>query len=159
MLKSMSSSRTQQSVGLKYGFRSGLEGDIAKQLERGGTPVIFEELVIPWEEHKFRKYTPDFLLPNGIIIESKGRFVTADRQKHLAIKKQYPALDIRFVFSRSASRISKTSKTTYAKWCSTKGFQFADKAIPGPWLAEPPEEGRIEAVRALFTDAGKACPI
>lgn len=154
-----SKARSSQSVGLKYGFRSGLEGDISKQLERGGHRVIYEELVIPWEEHKFRKYTPDFLLPNGIIIESKGRFVTADRQKHLAIKKQYPVLDIRFVFSRSASKISKTSKTTYAKWCSTKGFEYADQAIPGPWLADPPREDRIAAVRVLFENAGKECPI
>ena len=32
-------------------------------------------------------YTPDFVLPNGVIIETKGRFVAADRRKHLEIKK------------------------------------------------------------------------
>jgi hypothetical protein len=70
------------------------------------------------------------LLDNGIIVESKGRFVTQDRQKHLLVKQQYPDLDIRFVFSRSATRISKQSQTTYAAWCQHKGFLFADKAIP-----------------------------
>ena len=37
-------------------------------------------------------YTPDFILPNGILIEAKGLFETADRKKHLLIKKQYPQL-------------------------------------------------------------------
>jgi hypothetical protein len=60
------------------------------------------------------KYCPDFRLPNGIYIETKGRFETADRKKHLLIKEQHPELDIRFVFTRSKSTISKTSKTTYA---------------------------------------------
>ena len=32
------------------------------------------------------KYTPDFVLPNGIIIEAKGIFEREDRQKHLLIK-------------------------------------------------------------------------
>ena len=88
------------------------------------------------------KYTPDFLLPNGIIIESKGRFVTADRQKHLLIQKQHPDLDIRFVFSNSRSRISKQSKTTYAMWCEKHGFLYADKLIPEEWLDAPKTKGR-----------------
>lgn len=84
------------------------------------------------------KYTRDFRLPNGIIVETKGRFVTADRQKHLLIKQQHPELDLRFVFSRSATRISKTSKTTYASWCDKHGFKYADKDVPDAWLKETP---------------------
>ena len=62
--------------------------------------------------NEIRTYTPDFELPNGIIIESKGRFVAADRKKHLLVQKQHPELDIRFVFSNSKAKISKGSKTT-----------------------------------------------
>jgi hypothetical protein len=80
------------------------------------------------------KYTPDFVLPNGIIVETKGRFVVADRQKHLFVKAQHPELDIRFVFSNSKAKISKTSKTTYADWCTQHGFKYADKEIPNEWL-------------------------
>lgn len=69
-----------------------------------------------------------------LIIETKGRFVTADRQKHLLIKKQHPDLDIRFLFQNSRARISKTSKTTYADWCRKHGFIYADKVIPEEWL-------------------------
>ena len=59
-----------------------------------------------------------------IIIETKGRFVTADRQKMLLVKEQYPDLDIRFVFSNPNSRISKKSKTTYAHGAKSMAFHM-----------------------------------
>lgn len=137
MVTETMTSKKQQAVGLKYGFRSGLEEKIAEQLDALGVPVRYEEETIEYTKPAKRsKYTPDFILPNGIIIETKGRFVTADRQKHLMIQEQYPDLDIRFVFSNSRNRISKTSKTTYAMWCEKNGFQFADKIIPEEWLNE-----------------------
>lgn len=71
---------------------------------------------------------------SGLIVETKGRFTAADRKKHLLIKEQHPDLDIRFLFQRSASRLSKKSKTTYADWCRKHGFQFADKVVPEEWL-------------------------
>lgn len=83
---------------------------------------------------KEARYTADFRLPNGVIIETKGRFVTADRQKHILIKEQRPDLDIRFVFSNPNNRISKKSETTYAKWCEKHGFLYARKSIPEEWL-------------------------
>lgn len=73
---------------------------------------------------------------NGIIIETKGRFMTADRQKHLMIQQDHPDLDIRFVFNNPNARISKTSKTTYAKWCEKYGFKYAKGSIPEAWLKE-----------------------
>jgi hypothetical protein len=71
-------------------------------------------------------------------VESKGRFLTADRQKHLLVKEQHPHLDIRFVFQRSANPIRKSSATTYAAWCQKHGFVFADKSVPPAWLREKP---------------------
>jgi len=97
-------------------------------------PFKYEQFKIKYEVNEIRTYTPDFELPNGIIIESKGRFVAADRKKHLLVQKQYPSLDIRFVFSNSRAKISKGSKTTYAMWCEKNGFQYADKLIPKEWL-------------------------
>lgn len=124
-------------VGLKYGFRSGLEERIAEGLTQKGVAFTFEELTIPYvKPEKPAKYTPDFVLPNGIIIESKGRFLTEDRQKHLLVQKQHPDLDIRFVFSNSKTKISKRSKTTYSDWCIKHGFIYADKDIPDAWLKE-----------------------
>jgi hypothetical protein len=130
-------SLSRNDAGLKHGFRSGLEETTADWLVRHGIDFGFEDRVILYEKPaRTSKYTPDFNLPNGLIIETKGRFVTADRQKHLLVKKQHPELDIRFVFSNSNARISKQSKTTYAMWCEKHGFKYADKTIPTAWIAE-----------------------
>ena len=119
------------------GFRSGLEERIAQDLLEAGVDFSYEDQVIHYvKPEKVARYTPDFVLENNIIIEVKGRFLTADRQKHLLVKKQHPDKDIRFVFSRSKERISKKSKTTYADWCTKHGFKFADEKIPDEWLKE-----------------------
>ena len=138
---------TVRQVALKHGFRSGLEDKIAESLIVAGIPFEYEKLVIGYvQPAKDRKYTPDFvLLNNNIIIESKGRFITADRQKHLMIKEQYPDLDIRFVFSNSKAKLSKLSQTTYGMWCDKHGFKYSDKEIPQAWLTEgvtPNEKGK-----------------
>jgi|TARA_R110000796_G_scaffold10135_2_gene33954 hypothetical protein len=125
------------SAGFKYGYRSGLEDRISKQLKSLSVPVKYEEMKIKYAINEVRTYTPDFELPNGIIIESKGRFVVADRKKHLLIKKQHPDLDIRFVFSNSRAKINKGSKTTYGMWCDKHGFLYADKLIPEEWIKWP----------------------
>lgn len=119
----------------KLGYRSGLEVKVAKQLEQAGVSVEYEtqkiRYTIPESVHT---YTPDFVLPNGIIVESKGRLVVADRKKHLLIQQQCPDLDIRFVFQNSKNKITKGSKTTYADWCLKNNFLYADKEIPKEWL-------------------------
>ena len=88
---------------------------------------------IPATKHH---YTPDFILPNGIIIEAKGIFEAADRKKHLLIRQQYPNLDIRFVFSNAKTRIGTGAKTTVAEWCEKHGFQYASREIPSRWFKE-----------------------
>lgn len=119
--------------GLKHGFRSGLEDDVATELSERGVPFRYEakeDIIKYTKPARESKYTPDFRLPNGIIIETKGRFVTADRQKHLLIQKQHPGKDIRFLFTNPNTRISKQSKTTYAMWCEKHGFKYAKAATP-----------------------------
>lgn len=130
---------TALQVGLKHGFRSGLEEAFSAQLEAAGVSYEYESFKIDFvEPAKKRKYTPDFRLHNKIIVETKGRFLTADRQKHLLVKSQHPELDIRFVFSSSKTKITKRSPTTYADWCLKHGFQYADKKAPEAWLKETP---------------------
>lgn len=124
-------------VAKKYGFKSGLEENIYEQISGKGIPVQYESeqvsYIVPASEHT---YHPDFKLPNGIIVETKGRFVLADRKKHLLVKQQHPELDIRFVFSNSKNKINKKSKTTYGIWCEKNGFKYADKTIPDEWFDE-----------------------
>ena len=122
------------------GYRSGTEARIAEELERAYVKFDYEPkgAVVKYEvPAKPVRYLPDFVLENGIIIEVKGLFTPKDRKKHLLIKDQYPELDIRFVFSNPKQRLSKASKTTYAKWCEKNGFQYANGSIPARWIAEP----------------------
>ncbi len=118
---------------IKHGYRSGLEEKISEDLTKRAIKFEYETFKIKYEVHENRTYTPDFILPNGVIIESKGRFTTEDRKKHLLVKKQHPELDIRFVFSNSRNKIRKGSKTSYADWCEKHGFLYADKVIPTEW--------------------------
>lgn len=118
-------------------FRSGLEDKVSAQLEAKGIQYRYEELYIPYViPASNHKYTPDFVLSNGIIVETKGIFDVEDRKKHLLIKEQYPELDIRIVFSSSRAKLYKGSKTSYAEWCEKNGILFADKLIPVEWLKE-----------------------
>lgn len=118
-------------------YRSGLEKVNSDLLKTFSIEPNYEqyylEYVVPERKHK---YTPDFVLPNGIIVETKGVWDAEDRKKHLLIKEQHPNLDIRFVFSRSATPIYKGSKTTYAAFCDKNGIPYADKKIPEEWLKE-----------------------
>lgn len=127
--------RSIRKTAIKLGFRSGFENEVFKQIERNGEQPKYETFkinyVIPESKHT---YTPDFILDSGIIIETKGRFVTSDRKKHLLIKKQHPELDIRFLFQNAKAKINKGSKTTYADWCEKHGFIYADKNIPQEWF-------------------------
>lgn len=123
------------------GYRSGLEEQISSQLSGLGVDGQYEKHSIKYTKPATNhKYTPDFKLPNDIYVETKGRFVLSDRQKHILIKQQYPNLDIRFVFQNSKGKIRKGSKTTYADWCVKYGFTFADKEIPQAWLDEPKKD-------------------
>jgi hypothetical protein len=143
----MMAKTTSDQRGLIEGYRSGLEDKVADQLRSLSLPVIYEGATVKYTPpSKERRYKPDFILPNGIIIETKGRFVTADRQKHKYIAAEYPDLDIRFVFSNPNQRISKTSKTCYAKWCEDYGFLYAARLIPKDWIAEPSDPRAIQAI-------------
>jgi len=135
-------------AGRCLGFRSGLEDQASNQLTAQAVAFEYEKhkvmYVVP---SRVASYTPDFLLThNGIIVETKGRFEAADREKHLLVRAQHPELDIRFVFSRSKTPIRTGSPTTYADWCSTHGFKFADKFIPQPWIDEAPNDTRFSAI-------------
>jgi|TARA_R110000744_G_scaffold239656_3_gene357038 hypothetical protein len=118
------------------GFRSGLEQIIAKQIKQARHKIRYEAMKIQWVDFSIRSYTPDFVLDNGIILEVKGFWSTADRRKHVEIKTQHTHLDIRMVFENSRRKIRKGSKTTYADWCKKKDIPFCDRVVPKTWLTE-----------------------
>ena len=132
-------------------MKSKLETRNGEWLKENNVPFIYEakegkiEYIIPASKHS---YTPDFPFQaqSGkiIIVETKGIWDYSDRCKHVWIKKQYPTLDIRFVFSRSGTPTSKGAKQTYADICEGRGrgifrglkWKYADKKIPSEWLQE-----------------------
>lgn len=140
---------SEQQVGLKYGFRSGLEKTVADTLRARGVGFTFEEHKVKYEQPaKVRTYTPDFWLPHktdmhlpfekqrGFFIETKGRWLTEDRQKHQHIRNSNPGIDIRLLFSNANARISKQSATTYAVYCARNGWTYAHRCVPIDWLYE-----------------------
>ncbi|MEM6746803.1 MAG: endodeoxyribonuclease [Pseudomonadota bacterium] len=150
---------TAKQRGLLNGYMSGLEKDTGADLAERGIGFLFEPVRLPYfKPVTHHTYKGDFFLrrDRGVVladafeaqkwfddeafwadhflVETKGRFTLKDRQKHLFIQAQHPAVDIRFLFTRSKSPIRKGSKTTYANWCEKNGFLYADKVVPDEWF-------------------------
>lgn len=81
-------------------------------------------------------YTPDFVLPNGIIIEAKGKLDAGTCRKMRAVKTAHPQLDIRFVFMRAGNPLRKGSKMKYWQWAEHYGFPWSEGTIPIEWYKE-----------------------
>lgn len=128
-------------------YRSGLEKQVAVYLKENQSKVRYEQLKIEWVDLRYRTYTPDFQLDNGIFIETKGIFDSDDRRKHVEVHKQHPELDIRFVFSNAKAKLYKGSKTTYADWCDKQGFKWAHRVIPQEWLHETGKATTIKVIK------------
>ena len=131
--------------------RSKYEDTLTANLDKNSKEYHYEEFSLEYTVK--HKYTPDFVLPNGIIVEAKGCecFKKGDhsigsldskaREKMLKIKRQYPELDIRFVFPKDFK--FKNLKTTprASQWCKKNGFKYhIGNTIPESWFKE---EGQI----------------
>ncbi|WP_295789405.1 endonuclease I [uncultured Veillonella sp.] len=114
--------------------RSNFEGRIKLNLLNDGVDFTYESKSFKYLiEHK---YTPDFILSNGIIIEAKGLFLPEDRTKHLKVKEQHPELDIRFVF-QADQWLTKSKKNKYSDWCKKNGFKYhIGDRVPIEWINE-----------------------
>jgi hypothetical protein len=126
------------------GLRSGFELSVAEQLDKLGVEYTYESETYPWQEKIARakcgdcggaafaprKYTPDFFLSNGVVIEAKGRFTVQDRKIALAMREQ--GIEIRYVFQFD-NRLSKKSDTRYSDWCDKYDLWWAVKEVPKEW--------------------------
>lgn len=135
--------------------RNSFEESIWNQIASYGIEPQYEVMAIPWVfEHI---YTPDFVLPNGILLEGKGQFDQEDRSKHARIKQQHPDLDIRIIFCRSpgsrkpgsATKLSKSAKMTYGDWCDRNRIPYADSDIPEEWIKEKPNKASLKIIEKL----------
>ena len=96
-------------------FRSQLEKKVAELLINLDVKYDYETVKLAYTIP--HNYYPDFILPNGVILECKGYWDAEDRRKIKSVKEQNPDIDLRMVFQSPFNTISKKSKTTYAKWC------------------------------------------
>lgn len=122
-------------------YRSGFEKKAATYLKEMGVPFKYEEDKIKYVQPATDKtYLPDFKLPNGIYVETKGRFTAQDRKKMVLVISQNPDKDIRILFERN-NTLTKTSRTTYGMWCDKKGIEWAVSKhghTPESWIREKP---------------------
>ena len=123
--------KLKESKTIKY--RSKLDENVANILQGLGVSYQYESERVPYTiQHH---YCPDFILPNHVLLETKGYWDAADRRKILAVKKDNPYLDLRMVFQSPYNKISKKSKTTYAMWCEKHDIPWTSyHDIPLEWL-------------------------
>lgn len=132
-------SKRRPAPRLESRYRSRFEARVAAGLEDKGVDYEYETFKVEYEvPARKAKYLPDFRLPNGIIVEAKGRFEAKDRAKHLWIKAQNKHLDIRFCFQNANNKLYRGSPTSYADWCRKYGFEYCEKEIPVHWIKEKP---------------------
>ena len=130
---------SKEAIAKKYGFKSGLEEKIANELTDKKVNFGYEEEKIAYTiPESLHKYTPDFKIKKSqdriLYVETKGRWVTADRKKLKLVKEQHPELDIRILFQNAKNKISKNSKTTYGDYADKIGILWAEKTIPDSWF-------------------------
>ena len=131
-------------------MRSRFEREVAKELVENGVEYDYESLQLEYQE-PLRKnlascgdcgssnllrtgwYTPDFVLGNGLVIETKGRFTASDRRKMLAVREAHPTLRIVMLFMRD-NKIHRNSKTKYSDWCMQNNYEYAIKHPHKEWL-------------------------
>lgn len=130
-------------------YRSMFEAAVAKALRALKVPVHYETLKLVYTvPERTATYTPDFVLPNGVIIECKGRFTAADRKKMLLVIRSNPDKDIRMLFQNARTKINKGSKTTYAMWCDKNKIKWTEGSVPPQWVNENQRAKSTSKVRA-----------
>lgn len=77
--------------------------------------------IVPESKHK---YTVDWTLLNGVLIETKGYLSDhQERSKYVLLKQQYPDIDLRFVFD-NPNKLCGGTKYSHAKWADKYKFQW-----------------------------------
>ena len=113
-------------------LRSRFEKAIKKDLHNRKIDVKYEGAKLKYS--KLSTYTPDWVFPNGLLVESKGYFTAADINKHKLIRAQHPGQEIRFLFQNAKNKLYKGASTTYKEWCDKQGFKWAEGSIPDDWV-------------------------
>lgn len=102
-------------------------------LTKRGLAFSYEGRALPYKIEAI--YTPDFILPNGVIVEAKGHFPPEDRRKMLAVRDSNPHLDVRLCFMNADVKLSKAPRAlTYWQWAERHKFLWCEGGIPTTWF-------------------------
>lgn len=115
-------------------FRSKFEESIYEAAMRSRKKLVHEPYFIPYIIKG--SYLPDFVMPNGIIIEAKGYLDAASCRKMKAVKATNPDLDVRFVLQNANGKRNKRAKLKNWEWCERHGFPWSEGTIPLSWWKE-----------------------
>ena len=113
------------------GFRNQFEERLGSFLDDKRVAYEYETLVLSYTLEG--KYKPDFILPNGIIIEAKGFFRTNAQRTLRAVQKAHPKLDIRLVFYNQNQKVQGSKLKCY-EWAVKYKYKFANGSIPEEWI-------------------------
>lgn len=133
-------------------YRSNFEFNIARSLKERGIDFKYEtESYEVWRSVYQPKcmecgsdnvisrhtYTPDFFLPNGIVIETKGKVTPQVRTNLLEIKDAMAFYDIdwRIVFMRD-NWLTKKKIKRLSDWAKDNNIKYSVGRIPDEWLKE-----------------------
>ena len=132
------------------GYCSKFEERIAKELTDAEVEYEYEPIQLEYDEclRKNRArcadcgstdllrtgwYTPDFVLANGLDIETKGLFTAADRRKMLAVIEHHPDRTFVLLFMKD-NTLSKLTFTRYSDWCIKYGIDYSIGQLKPEWL-------------------------
>ena len=135
------------------GLRSYEERVVQEALAGTGLPFQYESTKLPYVLR--RNYTPDFSVDGvAVHIEVKGWWPPEDRAKLKAVRLGNPNDVILVILVRPQTKISKTSKTTYAQWCEQWGILWLpfdkDPAIIRQW---------VENVLSEYISRARSAPV
>ena len=118
-------------------FRSKFEEMVYEDLAHREIRMEYEPFKIDYTfPESYKRYTPDIVLENGIVIECKGWFPLDARKKMIFVRSSNPHLDIRFVFMDADHRLQKKSSTTLGEWATKHAFMWARETVPKSWVNE-----------------------
>lgn len=135
-------------VGLKIGKKTTKNpfetSTYAKLSSNPQLAVEYESESLPYTTH--HKYIPDFKVSKHsgsvLYIESKGNgrsWTPQVRAKMLAVKDQWPELDVRLLFytdGEFGTRRKDGSRQRQSEWANKHGFPYAIRDVPKEWLID-----------------------
>lgn len=130
-------------------YRSAFEERLAQQLEEAGVEFEYEKYTYTFDVPvgqrlvcdecggnsivREKRYTPDFFLPNGMVIEAKGKLLAEHRRVFEAFKLAFPEEDFRLIFMRD-NLLRKRGKHRYSDWARSAGIRYSIGRIDPEWL-------------------------